>query len=91
MNVQWLTSTKGQPLLVVDDYMFHKNGKGKNPDVLYWICASNGRTGCTVRATTDRQNLSDLRGVHCHVNDASGIRDSELKVMCKSILCTFFA
>lgn len=80
MNVQWLTSQKGQPMLVVDDYIFSKNGKGKNQDVLYWICASNGHTACSVRATTERQVLTDFRGVHNHEDSASSLRDKTMKV-----------
>ncbi len=80
MKVQWLTSQNGQPMLVVDDYTLSKNGKGQNQDVLYWICASNGHTACSVQATTQRQVLTDFRGVHNHEKSASSLRDNTIEV-----------
>lgn len=58
-----------------------KNGKGKNLDVVYWICASNRRTGYTVRATTERDNVTNIQGDHNgHPNDSTAIQNRLLKV-----------
>jgi hypothetical protein len=80
LNVQWLPSQKGEHALAVDNFIFSKNGKGRNPNTLYWICASNKTTGCSVRAVTEGQNLIDIRGQHQHHNDDREITNREMKV-----------
>ena len=70
-NVQWTKSSKGHDQLVVDDYIFFKNGKGKTPGVIYWICSS---PGCRVNAKTHVNQLVSVTGVvnppdHGHVNN----------------------
>lgn len=46
-NVQLAKSSKGNDQLVIDDYIFSKNGKGKEAGVLYWICS---KPGCKINA-----------------------------------------
>lgn len=83
-NVQWLTSNKGQPLLVIDDYIFKDAGKGKSqhaPNVRYWVCKQR----CGVKAKTDGQNLITVEGIvnrpdHGHVSDSIEIKNRNLKV-----------
>ncbi len=79
-TVQWLTSERGKPMLVVDDYIFANNGKGKNPNVMYWICAGNASNGCSARAGTNGQALTELRGAHDHANDDVRIKGLKMKV-----------
>jgi hypothetical protein len=80
-NVRWLASQKGEQVLVVDNYIFSKSGKNKtNPNICYWNCAFFKTTGCTAKAVTELQNLSDFRGQHDHPNSESEIRDRVLKV-----------
>jgi hypothetical protein len=78
--VKWVTSQRGQPQLVVDDYKYTNNGKGKNANIMYWLCAGSKTYGCSVRAVTDRQALSDLRGQHQHPNDIVEVGNIEMKV-----------
>jgi hypothetical protein len=80
--VKWVTSQRGQPQLVVDDYKYTNNGKGKNANIMYWLCAGSKTFGCSVRAVTDRQALSDLRGQHQHPNDIVEVGNIEMKVSC---------
>lgn len=83
-NVQWLTSNKGTPMLVIDDYIFKDMGKGKSvsaPNVRYWAC----KHGCGVKAKTEGQNLLHVEGLqhaedHGHVNDSSELKDRSFKV-----------
>jgi hypothetical protein len=75
-NVQWVTSQKGNPPLVLDDYLFTCNGKGKFPTVRYWSCAS----GCPVNVKTDGNQVINVTGVHDHVNDTSLVQHITLKV-----------
>jgi FLYWCH zinc finger domain len=83
-NVQWLTSNKGKPLLIVDDYIFKDAGKGKlqhAPNTRYWVCKHR----CGVKAKSDGQNLVSVEGLvnwpdHGHVNDSIEIKDRNLKV-----------
>jgi FLYWCH zinc finger domain len=57
-NVQWILSQKGKEKLVIDDYTFICNGKGKTisaPNVRYWSCQANG---CAVKAKTSGNQLA---------------------------------
>ena len=93
-NVQWLTSNKGTPLLVIDDYIFKDMGKGKlvsAPAVRYWAC----KHGCGVKAKTDGQNLLHVEGLrhaedHGHVNDSSELKDRSFKVSDVGLLLFIF-
>ena len=81
-NVDWITSQKGRSKLIVDDYLYESNGKGKVPGVRYWTCAT---TSCPVSAKTNGNNLIDIRGAvngdHGHVNDTTAIASLKLKVI----------
>lgn len=48
MNVSFIKSNKGQPLLVLNSYVFRLNKKRK--DKKYWVCSS---AGCNVTVHTD--------------------------------------
>jgi hypothetical protein len=81
-NVQWTTSSKGQNQLVVDDYIFFKNGKGKIPGFIYWICSS---PGCKVNAKTNGNQLVSVTNIvnppdHGHVNSNSYLSALNSKV-----------
>lgn len=81
-NVKWIKSTKGNDQLVVDDYIYHCNGKGKAGAVKYWICST---PGCRVNAKTQGNNLLSLTGIvnppdHGHANNSELISDLKLKV-----------
>ena len=87
-NVEWITSQKGKPQLVVDGYMFTCNGKGKAVNVRYWVCAS----GCSARAKTEGNRLVELNGVvnppdHGHVNDTATLMNVKLKVCINLLVC----
>jgi hypothetical protein len=58
-NVSWIKSTKGNDQLVVDDFTFTCNGKGKQAGVKYWICSE---PGCKVKAKTNGNQLISLNG-----------------------------
>jgi hypothetical protein len=32
-NVEWITSERGRSKLIIDNYLFESNGKGKTPGV----------------------------------------------------------
>ena len=81
-NVRWIKSQKGKDQLVVDNYIFTVNGKGKAPDVRYWVCSNSN---CVVSAKTDGQQLIDLKNCpnapdHGHEDDRASLRDIEVKV-----------
>lgn len=84
-NVQRIVSQKGKEKLVIDEYTFICNGKGKSisaPNVRYWSCQANG---CAVKAKTSGNQLVDMTGVtnppdHGHVNDVQLVSDLHLKV-----------
>jgi hypothetical protein len=82
-NVQWVKSSKGNDQLVIDDYIFSKNGKGKAYGVLYWICST---PGCKVNAKTLGNELVSVTGIvnppdHGHINNSGIISALNLKVM----------
>lgn len=84
-NIEWVVSQKGNEKLIVNGYLFTLNGKGKNanqPNVRYWVCAASG---CTVKAKSDGNILTELRGTvneaHAHVNDSQQIGNIRLKVI----------
>ena len=84
-NVEWVTSQKRKAKLIVDDYVFASNGKGKAVGVRYWICSTNG---CTVNAKTSGNQLDEIHGLvnpgdHGHVNDTAKI--SEMKLTVKTV------
>lgn len=90
--LQWIVSQKGKEKLIIDDYTFICNGKGKTmsaPNVRYWSCQANG---CAVKAKTSGNQLVDLTGVtnppdHGHVNDVQLVSDLHLKVrLLKSLI-----
>jgi hypothetical protein len=87
-KVEWISSERGQPKLVIDDYMFVSNGKGRTPGSRYWKCSFKG---CQVTAKTIGNNVMGLQGImnhpdHGHVNDGIEVKNVELKV---SKLCLF--
>ena len=59
-NVQWIKSQKGRTQLIVDNYVFTANGKGKAEGVRYWKCSTNG---CTVSAKTQGDRLLEIHGL----------------------------
>ena len=81
-NIQWTKSSKGHDQLVVDDYIFNNNGKGKTPGVMYWICSS---PGCMVRSKTDGNQVITVTGLanppdHGHMNNKDDLFVDSLKV-----------
>jgi len=81
-NVKWIKSTKGKDQLVVDDFIFSCNGKGKEVGVRYWICSS---PNCKVNAKTDGNQLVRLTGIvnppdHGHINNSETLTALNLKV-----------
>lgn len=81
-NVQWTKSSKGHDQLVVDNYIFFKNGKGKTPGVMYWICSS---PGCRVSTKTHVNQLVSVSGVvnppdHGHIDNCDTLSALNLKV-----------
>lgn len=80
-NVEWINSQKGRSKLIVDNYLFESNGKGKVPGVRYWTCATSN---CRVSAKTNGNNLVDIQGSangnHDHVDDTAAIANLKLKV-----------
>lgn len=81
-NVTWIKSQKGQDQLVVDDFIFVVNGKGRDPGVRYWCCKT---TGCVVTAKTDGQRLIEMKQLpnppdHGHINHNAELQNIELKV-----------
>lgn len=81
-NVEWITSERGRTKLIIDNYLFESNGKGKTPGVRYWTCAT---CNCPVSAKTNGNNVTDIRGAingdHGHVNDTAAIASLKLKVI----------
>ena len=78
-NVVWVDSQKGKTKLVIDDYLFESNGKGKAANVRYWACATGG---CAVQVKTDGNVVQGVvnPGDHGHMNDIQQIMDMKLKV-----------
>lgn len=81
-NVRWIKSQKGKDQLVIENYIFVVNGKGKAPNVRYWACSNSN---CSVSAKTDGHQLIDLKNCpnptdHGHENDTASLRDIEVKV-----------
>lgn len=79
--VKWIESSKGRPMLIVNDYMFANTGKGKQPGVIYWKCVQC----CGAVAKTDGQTLVSLQGIaappdHGHPNDCAEIKTAGLKL-----------
>jgi hypothetical protein len=88
-NVQWVSSQKGKTQLVVDNYVFMSNGKGKAVGVRYWKCSTSG---CAVSARTQGDRLTEINGCltpgdHGHVNDSAKISSMTMKVSCRQ--CSF--
>jgi hypothetical protein len=86
-NVQWVSSHKGKTQLVVDNYVFMSNGKGKAVGVRYWKCSTSG---CAVSARTQGDRLTEINGCltpgdHGHVNDNAKISSMTMKVSCRQI------
>ena len=83
--VSWLESQKGKTKLIIDDYLFESNGKGKAPTVRYWACATGG---CAVRVKTDGNAVQGVvnQGDHAHINDIQHIKDMKLKVICEPFI-----
>ena len=54
LNVEWITSERGGSKLIIDNYLFESNGKGKTPGVRYWTCATSN---CPVSAKTNGNNV----------------------------------
>jgi len=81
-DVRWMPSCRGKEILIVDDYTFRCSGLGKpGSAVRYWMCFINRQTGCSVRATTDGQQLTSIRGEHDHPNDSKRVTDRQMKVV----------
>lgn len=81
-NVQWVKSQKGKDKLIVDDYMFESNGKGKAAGVTYWTCSY---AGCKVNAKTEFNQLVKVNGItnppdHGHIKDTAQINGLQLTV-----------
>ena len=61
INVTFITSNKGQLLLVLNGYLYKCNKKTKNKK--YWICVSNG---CKIYVHTDLNNMYQCGGKSEH-------------------------
>lgn len=88
--VDWITSKRGQPVLVVDNYIFSNSGKGKgNSDVRYWSCLKGD---CDVKATSSGCHLIYIsRPDHGHENDYSEVCGRKLVVSYLQALLIFIA
>jgi hypothetical protein len=85
-NVEWVKSQRGKDKLVVDEYLFESNGKGKSAGVVYWICAN---VCCKVNAKTVDRQLVEIKGLinpgdHGHANDKAVIASMKLQVRISS-------
>ena len=92
-NVTWVKSQKGHDQLVIDNFIFVVNGKGRDPHVRYWSCKTNG---CSVTAKTQGHQLVEINQLpnppdHGHINNVTELRNMELKVNyeynCTLIVC----
>ncbi|XP_003744409.1 uncharacterized protein LOC100909081 [Galendromus occidentalis] len=60
---QYVMSKRGNPLLVVDNYLYRKNGQtGKNGQQ-YWVCIS---PQCSVRTKTLNERVNSAIATHSH-------------------------
>jgi hypothetical protein len=88
-NEEWITSERGKSKLIIDNYLFESNGKGKIPGSRYWTCATSS---CPISAKTIGNNVIDVggpvNGDHGHVNDITTIASLKLKVK-KLVLAIF--
>lgn len=94
LNVKWLESQKGNPLLSIDGFVFTNVGKGKTAGVTYWRCAGFKTSNCGVTAKTVGRNVVTLSGVpnppdHGHINDSCQIATVNFKVITVRVLCAF--
>ena len=84
-DIKWLTSQKGQRQLVVDNYIYKNNEKGKDRGTVYWVCSSKRSSGCQATAQTNVDHLNWIHEVdnppdHGHPNDYAEISSRQLKV-----------
>ena len=92
-NVEWITSERGKSKLIIDNYLFESNGKGKIPGTRYWTCATSS---CPISAKTIGNNVIDVQvpvnGDHGHFNDITTIASFKLKVknLVLPILCVLY-
>lgn len=74
-SISFLTSNKGKPLLIYNEYVFKCNKTGSTKK--YWICSE---TGCSVFLhTTLEDRFVSIKGEHDHMNHSDMLESKMLK------------
>ena len=58
------TSSKGKPILIVDDHEFFKKREGKSTTT--WNCSQYQKLKCRATATSIAEHVLEVRGEHVH-------------------------